>query len=704
MNSARWVLLPLSFLAMCSPLPAETKPSPPAPPAAAKKPKVDELHGLRLVDDYFWLREKTNPAVIAYLNAENAYTDAVMKPTEKFQAALYKEMLGRIKETDLSVPYRDNGWFYYSRTEKGKQYPILCRRKGSLAAKEEVMLDLNQLARGHTFLGLGTSSVSEDGNLLAYSLDVTGFRQYTLHVKNLATGEVLPEKIEKTGSVAWAADNRTLFYTVEDEAKRQYRLCAHRLGGEKDELIYEEKDELFDIALGRSRSREFLFLGSTSKTTSEFRYLRADHPNGAWKVILPREAEHEYDVDHHGDFFYLRTNKGGRNFRLVKAPISDPRPEKWQEVVPHRPDVMLAGMEFFENFRVLEEREAGLPQLSVTDLRTGQTRRITFPEPAYDIYSAENAGWNATAFRYGYQSLVSPRSIYDFDMEQGGSTLLKCTEVLGGYDPANYQSERVFATATDGTRVPISLVYKKMTRLDGSAPLLLDGYGSYGIPNDVNFSSSRLSLLDRGFIFAIAHIRGGGELGKPWHDQGRMMQKKNTFTDFIACAEFLLARKYTAKDRLIITGGSAGGLLMGAVTNLRPDLFKAVVSQVPFVDVINTMLDESLPLTVSEFEEWGNPKKKAEYDYLAGYSPYDNITAKDYPVMLVKTSLNDSQVMYWEPAKYVAKLRALKTDGNPLLLKINMGAGHGGASGRYDYLHEIAFTYAFILGQVNISK
>ncbi len=676
---------------------------PPRPPVAKKIPKVDVLHGERRVDDYFWLREKTNPAVLAYLKAENAYTARIMKPTQKFQQALYKEMLGHIKETDLSVPFRYGGFWYYSRTEKGKQYPILCRKRGSLDATEEVTLDLNQLARGRKFLALGVYEVSDDGNLLAYSIDTTGFREYTLYVKDLRTGKPGPEKIPKTGSVAWAADNLTFFYTVEDEAKRQYRLFRHRLGAAKDELIFEEKDELFDIAVDRSRSKVFLFLASTSKTTTEFRYLAAAGPDAAWQIVAPREHDHEYDVDHHGDKFYIRSNKGGRNFQLVTAPIADPRPANWTVLVPHRTNVMIEGVELFASHCVLLERENALPRVTITDLNGGASQRIEFPEPAYEVEPENNPEWETTAFRYAYQSFVTPQSVYDYDRATHTAKLLKRTEVPH-YDAAQYESERIFATASDGTRIPISLVYRKGFKHDGSAPLSLDGYGSYGIVNDVRFSASRLALLDRGVVFAQAHIRGGGELGKLWHDQGRMMNKKNTFTDFIAAAEFLLAEKYTARDRLIITGGSAGGLLMGAVMNLRPDLFKAVVTRVPFVDVINTMLDETLPLTVTEFEEWGNPKKKDEYDYLKTYSPYDNLRPAAYPAMLVKTSINDSQVMYWEPAKFVARLRALKTDANPLLLQINLHAGHGGSSGRYDYLKEIAFNYAFILDQAGIHQ
>ncbi len=677
----------------------------PAPPAAKKVPKVDVMHGERRVDDYYWLREKTNPEVIAYLEAENAYTSAVMKPAEAFQEALYKEMLGRIKQTDLSVPYRLHGYFYYSRTEEGKQYPIYCRKKGSLDAPEQVTLDLNELAKGQKFMALGAYAVSEDGNLLAYSTDNTGFRQYSLHIKDLRTGELLPERREKTISVAWAADNHTLFYTVEDAAKRPYRLYRHRLDSSTpDDLVYEEKDERFELSLHRTRSRAYLLLSSESHTTSEVRYLPTKNPTGEWKLIAPREREHEYEADHHGDRFYIRTNSGGRNFRLVSAPVSDPRKENWKEVVPHRPSVMLVATHFFAHYYVLLEREDGLPHLRVTDLHTGRSHRVEFPEPTYAVSPEENAEFDTTTFRFNYQSLVTPPSVFDYDMEKRERKLLKQTEVLGGYDPAQYRSERIYAAAEDGTRIPISIVYKKGLKRDGSAPLLLNGYGSYGFSLPPAFSSNRLSLLDRGVVFAVPHIRGGGEMGKAWHDQGRMMNKKNTFSDFIAAAEYLIAEKFTSKDGLVIQGGSAGGLLMGAVTNMRPDLFHAVVTLVPFVDVINTMSDPSLPLTVGEFEEWGNPQKKDEYDYIRSYSPYDNLEKKAYPAMLVRTSLNDSQVMYWEPAKYVARLRALKTDSNVLLLKINMAAGHGGASGRYDFLREAAFDYAFILGQVGITK
>ncbi len=680
----------------------------PAPPVAKKIPRVYEINGDRIEDDYYWLREKTNPEVISYLEAENAYTAAVMKPTESFQEKLYREMLARIKQTDLSVPYRERGYIYYTRTEEGKQYAIHCRKKGSESAPEQVLLDLNALAKGEKFMALGAFEVSDDGNLLAYSTDNTGFRQYTLHVKDLRTGELLPDRVEKSVTLAWAGDNKTLFYTVEDAAKRSYRLYRHALGSkDPDQLVYEEKDERFNLGVRRTRSRAYLLLVSGSHTTSEVRYLPAAGPAGEWKLIAPREPNQEYYVDHHGDQFFIRANDKGRNFRIVSAPVADPRRKNWKEMIPHNSDVMIENMAFFARFFVLSTRENGLQQMHVMFLGPGDThagKRIEFPEPTYAAFSGANPEFDTTMFRFNYQSLLTPPSVFDYDVVTGKRTLLKQTEVLGGYNPAQYHSERIYATASDGTRIPISIVYKKGVKLDGSSPMLLTGYGSYGFPLPVTFNSARLSLLDRDVIYAIAHIRGGGEMGKAWHDQGRMMNKKNTFTDFIACAEHLVAQKYTSKGRLVIQGGSAGGLLMGAVTNMRPDLFKAVVALVPFVDVINTMLDESLPLTVAEFEEWGNPKNKTEYEYMKSYSPYDNLARKAYPTILVRTSLNDSQVLYHEPAKYVAKLRTLKTDSNPLLLKVNMAAGHGGSSGRYDFLRETAFDYSFILWQVGMAQ
>ena len=672
----------------------------PTPPVAKKVPKIDVLHGDARQDDYFWLREKDNPEVLAYLRDENAYTTDALKPTEGSQEALYEEMLARIKEDDSSVPYRRGGHFYYSRTEKGKQYAIHCRKTGRLDAPEEVILDLNALAAGHPFFSLGAYTVSDDGHLLAYSTDITGFREYTLYVKDLRTGTLRPGTIEKVASVAWAADNATIFYVTEDEAKRPYRLWRHRPGQPGGDLVYEETDQLFRIGVERSRSRAYLFLGAGSFTSSEWRYLRADDPGGAWRLLTPREKDHEYAVDHGGDRFYLRTNGGGqRNFRLVTAPVDDPRPERFVELVPHRESVMLEDVDVFAGHYIVHEREAGLLRLHVIMLDGSVPHHIEFPEPTYEVGADANAEFVTTLYRFRYQSLITPASVFDYDVTTRARTLLKQTEVLGGYDPARYDSERLWATAADGAQVPISLVYRKGTARDGTAPLYLTGYGAYGMPYPVTFSSNRLSLLDRGYTMAIAHIRGGGELGKRWHDAGRMMQKRNTFTDMIACADHLKKEGYTATERLVIEGGSAGGLLIGAVINLRPDLCRAAVLRVPFVDVINTMLDESLPLTVGEFEEWGNPKIREQYEYIKTYCPYTNLAPRPYPAILVKTSLNDSQVMYWEPAKWVARMRALNDGAASTLFKINMDAGHGGASGRYDYLREIALDFAWVLGE-----
>jgi oligopeptidase B len=702
----RLQLLVLLFASLLSILAADTAAPLLAPPVAKKVPKTTEVNGRRLVDNYFWLRDKRNPEVRAYLEAENAYTDAVMKPTEAFQRRLYEEMLGRIKETDVDVPYKKGDYFYYSRTEAGKQYQIHCRKKGSMDAPEEVVLDVNELAKGQTFMALGAFAVSSDDNLLAYSTDNTGFRQYVLGVKDLRTGKVFSDHAEKVGSVVWANDNKTLFYTVEDAAKRQYRLYRHVVGTTgPDKLVYEEKDERFDVEARKSLSKAYIFLISGSHTTTEVQYISADQPMADWKVMEPRKQDVEYYPDHNGNFFYIRVNDAGRNFRLVRAPVSDPRSQNWQEVVGHRPGIMLDDITFFKNYYVRYERENGLPQISVTDLSSGQSKRIEFPEPAYDVSEYINREYDTAKFRYIYQSAITPESIFEYDMGNATSVLLKQKEVPGGYDRTRYQVEQIYATAADGVKIPISVVRLKGTRLDGKGPLYLYGYGSYGDSIDLDFDSDLFSMVDRGVVAAVAHIRGGGEMGKAWHDDGRMMHKKNTFTDFIACAEYLVAQGYGSKDRLVIEGESAGGLLMGAVLNLRPDLFRAALVGVPFVDVMNTMLDESLPLTVTEFEEWGNPKEKPAFDYMITYSPYDNIEAKAYPNMLVKTSFNDSQVMYWEPAKYVAKMRALRTDHNVLILKANLSpAGHGGASGRYDRLKESAFDYAFLLTQMGITQ
>jgi oligopeptidase B len=682
-------------------------PSAATPPVAAKRPKTFTVHGDTRVDNYFWLREKQNPEVISYLEAENAYTSAVMKRTEHLQEKLYQEMLGRIKQTDLAVPYRLGGWWYYTRTEKGKQYPIHCRKRGNLDAQEEVLLDLNELAAGKKFLHVGVTKVSDDGNWLAYTSDVTGFREYTLHVKDLASGKDLPDRASRVSgffSVEWTADNATLFYVTEDAAKRPYRLYRHSLGAANDELVFEEKDELFRLAIHRSRDKKYLFARSQSSVTTEERYLASERPTAAWQTILPREQGHEYYADQRDGLFYIRTNKGAENFRLVTAPVAEPRPARWKELIAHRPDALLQNVALFARHAVLTEWESGLPKALVLDFARNKQHSIELREPAYAVQPDLNPEYDTNLFRYHYQSFVTPDSVYDYDMDAHRAKLLKRPEVLGGYDPSRYESERVTATASDGARIPVTLVYRKGLRRDGKAPLLLYGYGAYGASQPVTFQSQRLSLLDRGVVYALVHIRGGSEMGRAWHDQGKMMHKRNTFTDFIAAAEHLIAERYTSKDRLAIMGGSAGGLLIGAVLNLRPDLCRAAVLLVPFVDVINTMLDASLPLTVQEYLEWGNPNVAKEYEYMKSYCPYTNIAARDYPAILVMTSLNDSQVMYWEPAKYVAKMRATKADKNVLLLRTRMTGGHGGASGRYDALRDQAFVFAFLLNEFGIPE
>lgn len=680
----------------------------PKPPIAKKIPKTIQIHGYTVTDEYAWMADKTktDKDVLAYLKAETDYADALMAGTKAFQDALYKEMLARIKETDENVPYRYGDYFYYSRTEQGKQYPIFCRKKGSLTAAEEITLDMNEMAKGHEYFSVGAYSISDNGHLLAFSTDTTGFRQYDLFVKDLTTGKISAKIAERVNSVAWATDNKTVFYVTEDATtKRTNKFFRHALGSDKHDLLYEEKDELYRIGAGRTRSKGYIIVGSYSSTTTEMRYLPANNPNAELSLFLPRKENHEYYVDHIGDRFYIRTNDKGKNFRLVTTSLNDLKQESWKELIAHRKDVMLEDVDCYAGHYIAVERKNGIPQFQVTELKSGKAHYIEFPEPVYVAHGISNLEFNTTNFRFNYESFITPESVFDYDVLTKKRELKKQQPVLGGYDPKLYQSERFSATAADGTKVPISIVYKKDLKLDGKRPLLLEAYGSYGYPYDVDFSSQRLSLLDRGVVYAVGHIRGGGDLGKEWHDQGKMMVKKNTFTDFIACAEHLVKTKYTSSDRLVVTGGSAGGLLMGAVTNMRPDLFKAVVSYVPFVDVMNTMLDATLPLTVGEYLEWGNPNEKPAYDYMRSYSPYDNIEAKAYPTMLVRTSLNDSQVMYWEPAKYVARLRAMKTDKNPLLFKVKLEpGGHGGASGRYDRLKDMAFDYAFMLSQFGITK
>jgi oligopeptidase B len=676
------------------------------PPVARAIPRTTTIHGDVRTDEYFWLRDREDPEVLAYLQAENRYTESVMAPTAELRERLFAEMRGRIKETDLSVPERIDDWLYYHRTVEGAQYPIYCRRAVDSVpddpAAEEVLLDLNPLAEGHAYFRLGAFEPSPDHRLLAYSVDTSGAESFTLVVKDLTAGALLPETIPNVSAGGvWANDSRTLFYVVLDEARRPHRLYRHRLGENpaEDVLVHEEADESFFVDVDRTRSRAFLLLELTSHSTSEVRFVSADRPDEPFRTIEPRRHGVEYSVTHHGDRFLLTTNDGATDFRLVSAPVADPSRARWTEVLPSRPGVKLDSVDAFRDHLVVYEREAGLRQIRILELREGGGRHlVAFPEPVYTFYQHENPEFDTSLLRFTYTSMVTPPAVVDYDLSARTWTVRKQTEVLGGYDPARYRSERLFATAADGARVPISLVYQlPLERPGGPRPLLLNGYGAYGVSYDPTFSSSSLSLLDRGFVVAIAHIRGGEELGRPWYEGGRLLHKPNTFGDFIAVAEHLVAEGYTSSERLAISGGSAGGLLMGAVTNRRPDLFRAVVAEVPFVDVVNTMLDATLPLTVIEYDEWGNPNEPEAYGCIRSYSPYDNVRAQAYPHLLLTAGLNDPRVAYWEPAKLTARLRALKTDGNHLLLKTNMGAGHGGASGRWDYLREVAFKYAFLL-------
>ncbi|MEA5505937.1 S9 family peptidase [Halotia wernerae UHCC 0503] len=676
-----------------------------APPIAEQQPQILELHGDRRVDNYFWMRDSSNPKVITYLEAENAHTAAMMEHTEALQFRLYNEMLARIKETDLSVPYRKDEYYYYSRTEEGKAYQIYCRKQGSLDAPEEILLDENELAAGHDFFELGVFAVSPNHQILAYSIDRSGSEQYTLYFLDLTTHQLYPETIPDTYfSFAWANDNKTGFYTKINAANRPYQLLRHTLGTPtpKDVLIYEELDDIYHLYVGKTRSQAYILMLLQSSITTEVHYLDANDPQSKFQLVHPRKTGIEYNVNHHSDYFYIVTNDEATNFKLVKTPVASPAKENWQTVIPHQEDVMLSGVSLFANHLVIYERKGGLQTAKVQNLPTGEEHNITFPEPTYSFFEGNNPEFNTNILRFHYTSLITPQSVFDYDMETSQMELKKQTEVLGGYDKTQYQSQWLMATAPDGTQIPISIVYKQGLKKDGKNPLLLTGYGAYGYSYPASFSSTQLSLLDRGVIFAIAHIRGGEEMGRKWYEQGKFLQKKNTFTDFIACAEYLVAQKWTASDRLAIMGGSAGGLLMGAVINLRPDLFKVVVAHVPFVDVVTTILDTSLPLSAQEWEEWGNPNDKVYYEYMKSYSPYDNVEAKDYPDLLITAGLNDSRVKYWEPAKWTAKLRQMKTDNNILLLKTNMDAGHSGASGRYESLRELAFEYAFILDRLGL--
>ena len=671
-------------------------------PKAPKIPHVRSVHGEAVQDDWFYLRDRENPGTIPYLVAENQYTEAVTEGSRALEQELYDEMVARLQESDESVPCRRGDWFYYSRTEKGKQYPILCRKRSS-TAPEQVILDCNRLAEGHPYFAIAFDLVSPDGKTLAFAVNTDGAEVYTLRFKNLGSGEIHPDSVEGVYySAAWAADSRTFFYTTLDDTKRPWRLWRHTLGaGTPDVLVFEEPDARFNVSIERTRSGQFLLLGVDSHTTSEIRYLEADKPAGEFRLMSPRRQNVEYYVEHQGENFYIRTNENGRNFRLLRTPVSKPAVENWREVLTHRMDVSLERVDGFANHLVVTQRANGLKQLHITDTATGAQHFVEFDEPAYALSSEPNEEYETSEFRFAYSSLVTPRSVFDYDMKSRHRQLKKRFAVHGGYDLNNYASERIVATAADGTQIPVSLVYRKGFERHGGNPAYLYGYGSYGITTDAAFSQERVSLLDRGFVFAIAHIRGSGDLGRYWYEAGKLLHKKNTFTDFIACADHLIAEGYASAEKLAIAGGSAGGLLMGAVTNLRPELFRVVVAHVPFVDVVNTMLDETLPLTVTEYEEWGNPNEAAYYEYIRSYAPYENVEARAYPNLMVTAGLNDPRVPYWEPAKWVAKLRDRRTDANVIALKTNMGAGHAGPSGRYEKLKEKAFEYAFMISRMN---
>ncbi len=670
------------------------------PPVARRMPKTFEMHGHTRFDDYFWLRERDNPEVIEYLEAENAHVAASMAGTEAFQERLFGEMKGRLKEDDASVPYEIDGSFYYDRYSEDAEYKLYCRKKGSLAADEEIILDVNALAEGFEHVRVNRVQPSPRQDVLSYAIDTVGRRFYTLNFRDLGSGENLPDVIENvTGNHAWANDNKTVFYTKQHpETLRWYRIYKHVLGSDPDtdELVYEEADEEFNAYVWKTNSKRFIILASEQTLSSEHRYLDADDLDGEFRVFLPREEDHEYSIDDLGDDFLIRTNWEATNFRLMRAPVGARSKSDWIEVIPHREDVFIGGAEVFKRFMVVSERKDGLIGMRVVPADGSEEHYLDFGEPAYDAYFSDNKTFDTQVLRYAYTSLTTPDSIFDYDMETRAKTLRKEDEILGGFDKRNYVTERLWAQARDGARVPISIVYRKGFVRDGSRPLLLYGYGSYGSSIDAAFRPRRLSLLDRGFAFAIAHIRGGQELGRRWYEDGKLLKKMNTFTDFIDSGRFLVSEGYTSPERLFAIGGSAGGLLMGAVANLAPELFHGIVNHVPFVDVVTTMLDADIPLTTSEYDEWGNPNEKPYYDYMLSYSPYDQLEAKRYPHTLVTAGLHDSQVQYWEPAKYVAKLRRLKTDDNLLLLKTNMEAGHSGASGRFKRYRETALDYAFL--------
>jgi oligopeptidase B len=676
-----------------------------APPVAKKIPRVDTVAGHVMTDNYFWLRNRADSDVIRYLEAENRYTEARMADTKALQDTLYNEMLGRIKQTDLSVPTKIGPYYYYSRTVAGKQYPIYARKRGSLTAPEEIYLDQNELAAGRKYFSIGARAVSPDHNWLAFTSDTSGAEHYTIQVKNLKTGEILADRIPDAHfSLVWAADNRTLFYDKTDSAQRSDRILRHTVGTSpgSDVTVFHEPDLLFSVNVDRTKDDRFMLISVGSFSSDEVWYVNAGRPTDALRVIEKRRPDVEYAVGHHGSDFIIRTNEKATNFKVMAAPDSAPSRKNWKTLIPEGKDVLITGIDVFRSYLVLSERGNAETRVRVRDLRSGAEHYVKFDEPIFTLARGSTPDYNTSTLRLNYASFVTPTSVYDYDMSSRKLTLLKRTEVLGGYDPTRYTQERTWATATDGTKIPISLVYRKPLVRDGKRPLFLYAYGSYGSSTDPSFSSNLLSLIDRGFIYGIAHIRGGQEMGRAWYDNGKMYKKKNTFSDFVDAAQYLVNAKYTSTDRLVARGGSAGGLLMGAILNMRPDLFKAVVADVPFVDVINTMRDATIPLTTGEWIQWGNPNLPKDYAYMITYSPYDNVAAKAYPNLLVTTSLNDPRVAYWEPAKWVAKLRAMKTDDNLLILRTNMGAGHGGSSGRYDALHDQAFRYAFMLKSLGL--
>jgi oligopeptidase B len=680
----------------------------PEPPVAKVIPQELSIHGDTRVDNYYWLNDPDNPEVIDYLEAENDYTGAMLKHTEDFQEALYNEIVGRIKQDDQSVPTLDNGYYYYSRYEEGKEFPIYCRKKDNLESVEEIMLDVNQMAEGFGYYSVSGLSVSPDNTYLAFGVDTVSRRKYTLHFKNLETGEVLPQSIPLTnGYAVWANDNRTVFYTSKDDITlRSDRVWRYTTGEDisaRKEVFY-EADETFSVGVGKTKSKKYIGIQSSSTLSDEMRFVDADSPTGEFKIFHPREKNLEYSVDHYENKFLIRTNYNAENFRVMETPESNTGIVNWKEFIPHREDVLLTGMQVFKNFFVLSERKNGLTQIKIMPWDKKGEFYIDFGEETYSAGSMNMPDFDSKLLRYYYSSLTTPGSTFEYNMETREKVLLKQEEVLGGFNASDYEAKRLYAPAEDGTMIPVSIVYKKGIVLDGNNPTLLYGYGSYGYSQDARFSSARLSLLDRGFVYAIAHIRGGQEMGRYWYEDGKLLKKKNTFTDFIDCAKFLIAESYTNSNVLFAEGGSAGGLLVGAVANMAPELFKGILAGVPFVDVVTTMLDESIPLTTSEYDEWGNPNDSVYYAYMLSYSPYDNVEAKDYPAMLVTTGLHDSQVQYFEPAKWVAKLRAMKTDDNLLLLHTNMEAGHGGAAGRFRRLREVAMEYAFMLDLIGIKE